>query len=129
MLCELWRLGNRHKIVSKEMSMQEKCEAFLSAKVNQCLGSSEATRNPDIYFSNPFTNEYQHLFRILDKKMVMRPSFLDNNVTSSVNLLCLVTYNDTSGKINVNWTGDYIRSTGISPQGFFTINWDDNEII
>jgi hypothetical protein len=118
-MCEIWRLANCKKLLSKDMSIQKKCETFLSSKLDGCIDESEATRYPDLYFCNPFTGSYQHLFRVLNKELVMRPSFLDNNLTSSVQIQSQVTYDSTSGSIRMKWAGDYLSSNKVTPADLF----------
>jgi hypothetical protein len=118
-MCEIWRLANRYKLLSKDMSIPKKCAVFLSSKLDGCIDDSEATRFPDLYFCNPFTGTYQHLFRVINKELVMRPSFLDNNLSSSSQVQCQVSYDTVSGLIGMTWKGDYLSYNKISPEELF----------
>jgi hypothetical protein len=101
------------------MSIPKKCAVFLSSKLDGCIDDSEATRFPDLYFCNPFTGTYQHLFRVINKELVMRPSFLDNNLSSSSQVQCQVSYDTVSGLIGMTWKGDYLSYNKISPEELF----------
>lgn len=117
-MCEIWRLANRNKLLTKDMSIAKKCEVFLSSKLDGCIDDSEATRFPDLYFWNPFTASYQHLFRVMNKELVMRPSFLDNTLSSSSQVQCQVSY-DTVGSIQMKWVGDYLSCNKVNPRDLF----------
>jgi hypothetical protein len=118
-MCEIWRLANRHKLLSKTMTLQEKCQAFMSSEFSRSMKEGDATRNPDLYFCNPYTGTYQHLFRVHNKELVMRLSYVDNCPTSSIQLQCEIKYNEATGNLSLNWGGDYLKSIGTNPSAFF----------
>jgi hypothetical protein len=118
-MCEIWRLANRHKLLSKTMTLQEKCQAFMSSEFSRSMRESDATRNPDLYFCNPYTGTYQHLFRVHNKELVMRLSYVDNCPTSSIQLQCEIQYNEATGNLSLNWGGDYLKSISTNPSAFF----------
>lgn len=119
MMCELTRLGNKSKIASKKMTEKDRKAAFLSNAFSNALKESRPTKNPDLYYMNPFTGEYQHVFRVLKKDLLMRLSFLDNDNSSSVIVHCSITYDDTTGKLLVSWSGDYVRRSKDAPSTWF----------
>jgi hypothetical protein len=61
-MCKIWRLANHNKLLWKGMSIQQKCEAFLSSKFDGCIDDSEATRYPDLYFLCKETNLGLNIF-------------------------------------------------------------------
>jgi len=110
MMCELWRIVSRVRVFKKGMTTEDKVDALLSEMFQCHIATAAPTKHPDIYFCNPFTGEQQHLFRVIDKELLMRPSFMDNKVTGSVNMQCSIQCNHTDGKIKVKWSGDILRS-------------------
>jgi hypothetical protein len=118
-MCELTRLGNKSRLASKNMSNKERKDGFLSDEFVKALIESKPTKNPDIYYINPFTGEYQHVFRIIKKDLLMRLSFLDNDIRSSVVVNCSITNCETTGKVDVSWSGDYVRRSKESPSSWF----------
>ena len=120
MFCEIYRItgSNGRKLFTKEMSCADKKDIITSPRFQSYISNSATTRHPDIYFKSPFTNQWQHLFRVADGTIYMCPSFLENNVGQSVQLQCTVLY-DENGSCQVDITGDYIRRSGISPCDLF----------
>lgn len=110
LMCEGWRIAGIHRLFRKDMSNEDKCGALLSEEFQQCLRVGKPTRHPDIYYRNPFTDEYQQLFRVIDKELVMRPSFVANSATGSVNMTCNMECDIISGTISVTWSGDLLKS-------------------
>jgi hypothetical protein len=80
MMCEAWRLGNATKLMKGKKTNDERKEVFLSNHFQEHIENAKITRNPDIYYQNPFTNKYQHLFRIVGNDLIMRPSCVVNSV-------------------------------------------------
>lgn len=109
MMCELWRLGSKSKLATKSMKPEERKIGFLSDEFHRALVDSAPTKNPDIYYLNPFTDEYQHLFRVVDKQLTMRPSFLPNNNGSSSVVRCVISHCTETGETTVEWSGDFFR--------------------
>jgi hypothetical protein len=110
MMCETWRIVTVKGLLMKNMTLEEKCEVLLSDKFQQCMKDSKPTRFPDLYFRNPYTDDQQHLFRVVDKELLMRPSFMRNVATGSVNLHCDIHCNSKTGQINVSWKGGLLRN-------------------
>jgi hypothetical protein len=120
-MCELWRLGMRNKVVTKLMTDDNKRAGFRSDDFHRAMVISTPTKNPDIYFQNPFTKQYQHLFRVCDKEsLVMRPSFLANSDSRSSTLTCDITYSDEKGILLVKWNGDYVRKGDKTASDWFS---------
>jgi len=94
MLCELHRLGNKSQIIKKTMNAEQKVNAFLSNEFDEILVNSVPTQHPDIYYTSPFTECYQHIFRVCKDELVMRLSFLKNSNTSSCTLRCIISHHD-----------------------------------
>jgi len=109
MMCECWRIVAMKGFFMKNMTLGDKCEVLLSSNVQQSIKDSKPTRYPDLYFRNPYTGDYQHLFRVVDKELLMRPSFMPNVATGSVNLHCDIQCNRTTGDIKVVWKGDLLK--------------------
>jgi hypothetical protein len=109
MMCELWRLGNKSKLATKSMKPENRKTAFLSDDFSRALRESTPTKNPDIYYQNPFTDDYQNLFRVMDKQLAMRPSFLRNCNDSSSIVRCDISYCTRTGTTNVDWNGALFR--------------------
>lgn len=105
-MCEFTRLGNKSKLTTTKMTAKNKKVAFASA---YALINAKSTKNPDLYFKCPFTGEYQHIFHVVQKDLLMRLSFLDNDISSSVTLKCFISHDKTTGAIDVSWKGDYAR--------------------
>jgi hypothetical protein len=110
MLCECHRIVVANRLFHKTMTPEERCELLLNDKFQEHIRNAKTTRNPDIYYRNPYTNEWQHLFRVIGKELLMRPSNLANRVTGSVNLRCVMEYDNESGKLNVTWSGTALKS-------------------
>jgi hypothetical protein len=120
MLCELHRLGNKCDVVQHNMTDEEQADAFLSDEFHGALVDSKPTRNPDLYFKNPFTGKYQNLFRFDKNVLVMRPSFIENSVTSSTTVKCSINYiSGGNDAINVSWEGAYVKMPDVSPSAWF----------
>jgi len=122
MYCELWRLANKTNIVLKTTENEEaRRDVFLSDCFHDCLLKSTPTKNPDIYYKNPFTDSYQHLFRIDKdhKDLIMRPCFLNNSNLSSSTLRCKISYSTDNDIVKVSWDGDYVRKCSDSPSNWF----------
>ena len=109
MFCEIFRItgSNGRKLFTKGMSRDEKKDIIASDTLQTYICKSGTTRHPDIYFKSPFTNEWQHLFRVGDGMIYMRPSFLENDVVQSVQLNFTVLYDD-NGTCKVDFKGDYL---------------------
>jgi hypothetical protein len=121
-MCELWRFGNKSKLASKNMSVSQRKAGFISQQFITALVQSKPTKNADIYFRNPLTGHYQHLFRVMDKKILsMRLSFLDNEISSSVIVRCSINNDKVTGKVSVTWEGDYVRRSGDKPSSWFIV--------
>ena len=110
MMCEIWRLLSSTKLLNTATSIEDKREILFNEDFKLALQMAKPTRYPDIYYSNPFTEEYQHLFRVLNNDLVMRPSFYSNDVSGSVNIPCKLEYNKTSGKVVVTWSQDKFKT-------------------
>jgi hypothetical protein len=120
MFCELYRMGNKSDIATKAMATDVRRDAFLSNDFHAALVNSSPTKNPDIYFKNPFNASYQHLFRVEKEDLIMRPSFLDNSITSSSTLRCKISYSSGDNEsINVIWSGDYVRKSKVPASAWF----------
>ena len=111
MMCEAWRLANAKRLFKKGMTLEEKSDIFLSEDFQQHIVEAKPSCHPDIYYRNPFTEQYQHLFRVVDKELLMRPSFMANKVTGSVNMKCHMECDIGNWKINVSWSG-LLKSIG-----------------
>jgi hypothetical protein len=120
MMCELWRIINKLRILKKGMTTAEKVDTLLSKDIQCHIENSAKTSQPDIYYRNPFTDEQQHLFRVLDKDLIMRPSFMDNKLTGSVNMQCSILCDAEQGTIVVKWNGEVINGLEQHPSTFFT---------
>jgi len=118
-MCELTRLGNKSKLATTKMSSKDKKMGFTSDQFFDALRNAKPTKNPDLYFKNPFTGDYQHILRIIDKELLMRLSFLDNEISSSVVLKCYVSHDQTSGTVDVSWKGNYVRNKQIPRSWFY----------
>lgn len=119
MMCELWRLMNATKLLNKASSIEEKRECFFSEDFKLAMQMAKPTWYPDIYYSNPFTGDYQHLFRVLNKELVMRPSFSRNDVSGSVNIRCDVDYDKASETVTVKWSQDTFKMYQRKPHELF----------
>jgi hypothetical protein len=120
MMCEAWRLGNATKLMKGKKTNDERKEVFLSNPFQEHIENAKITRNPDIYYQNPFTNKYQHLFRIVGNDLIMHPSCVVNSVKGSVNLHCTVKQDVSSGMTSVSWIGDFDSiKPGIHPSQLF----------
>lgn len=118
MMCELVRIASFRKLFTKNMSAEDKKDILMTSKFQSYIMESTSTRFPDLYFSSPFTNEMQHLFRMVEKTLYMRPSFLNNGVGGSSQLQCEITY-DVDGKCKVSLTGEYLRRSDVSCADLF----------
>jgi len=107
-MCELWRLGNSSQLCTSKMTTKERKKGFASDQFHAALLTDTPTKHPDIYYINPFTKDFQHLFRVIDSKdLTMRLSFLDNPSSSSINVHCVITCDNNTDKVDVKWTGSY----------------------
>jgi hypothetical protein len=80
-MCEVMRFANKSDITPTTMPVNERKVAINSREFINALSNCKPTKNPDIYYKNPTTGHYQHLFRVTDKKVLsMRLSFLENNI-------------------------------------------------
>lgn len=118
-MCELYRLGVRTKLVTQKMNVQERRRGYASEQFHDALVRSPPTKNPDLYFLNPFTMEWQHLFRVGDKGLQMRPSFLDNCDTSSSNLNVVISYGKDDEVMTVSIDGPYLKKARMDPSILF----------
>jgi hypothetical protein len=101
------------------MSDKDRKRGYASDSFHAALKSTIPTKNPDIYYENPFTKEWQHLFRICDNALQMRPSFLDNSDTSSVTLQCHITYIGEEDIMTVSVNGTYLKREKLCPRSLF----------
>ena len=108
-MCEIWRLGAKTKLATESMTVDQRKAGFGSDELHNALVSSLPTKNPDIYYKNPFTGEWQHLFRLGDKGLQMRPSFLDNSDSGSSTLTCEISYNNNGEQMEISWSGSYLK--------------------
>jgi hypothetical protein len=121
-MCELHRLGNNCDVVQHNMTDEERADAYLSDEFHGALVDSKPTRNPDLYFKNPFTGKYQNLFRFDKNVLVMRPSFIENSVTSSTTVECSIHYiSRGNDAINVSWEGAYVKMSFHLVLGLFKV--------
>ena len=91
------------------MSANQKMNVFSSKEFLNKLISSTVSRHPDIYYVQPFTKEYQHMFHVVENEPIMRPSFLKQDNSASVVVHCQITQNFDSNKTEVLWSGNYIQ--------------------
>jgi hypothetical protein len=74
--------------------------------------------NPDIYFQDPVTGHYQHLFHVVDSELLMCPSSVMQNGKSSASVLCDIRYDTMmealSCKLHVSWKGDLVQLTNMA---------------
>jgi hypothetical protein len=119
LFCEVWRIANVNKLlVKKQGAKEDNCAMFLSDDFQDYIRNAKPTRNPDIYYMNPFTNDYQHLFRV-DTELIMRPSFAGNSNASSINLKTIIHHDINSGDTVVTLQGDYLTTIGMEPSQLF----------
>lgn len=118
MLCELWRIAGERNLFTKNMSEEDMIEIFMSSRFQSYIMESKVTRRPDIYYSSPFTKDYQHLFRVSENIVYMRPSFLKNDIGHSIQLQCSVTF-DEDEVCKINWKGEFLRGHSVSPSDMF----------
>jgi hypothetical protein len=111
-MCECHRIVIAHRLFERSMTQGEKCEVLLSDKFQLKIKHASPCRNPDIYYRNPYTEEWQHLFRVVGIDLLMRPSNIANHCTGSVNLQCIIECSTTSGEINISWSGNMLKSLG-----------------
>jgi hypothetical protein len=100
------------------MKLSEKREVLVGNLFQRLISASKPTQHPDLYFKNPFTDKWQHLFRVSDNKLYMQPSFFHNSVGQSVQLSCDVTYGHDE-VCSINITGDYVHRNRMLPKDFF----------
>jgi len=110
LMCEAWRIANAGRLFKNGMTFDEKSDVFLSDIFKTCVKGSKPTVHADIYYRNPFTDEHQHLFRVVDKELLMRPSCVNNNNTGSVNLQCIITSDIKNGDITVKWSDKKLKA-------------------
>jgi hypothetical protein len=118
MLCELWRITSSRKLKSAKMNAQCLESILLHPPFQTYVKDSSVTWYPDLYFCSPFTEEYQHLFHVVDKTMYMHPSFLENMVQGSIQLQCKVLY-DENDVCMIEFKGDYLQRSGMTPVEMF----------
>lgn len=118
-MCEIYRLGVATKIATMKMTAEDRKRGYASEQFHDALVCSPPTKKTDLYFLNPFTKEWQHLFRVYDKGIQMRPSFLDNPDTSSSYLNVKITYGKVDECMTVNIDGTYIKKEKINPSSLF----------
>lgn len=118
-MCELYRLGVRTKLATQSMDVEQRKQGYASHDFHNFMIHSSPTKNPDIYVCNPFTDEWEHLFRVGEKCLEMRPSFLDNSDTSSSLLRCDITYDRSNENIVVTIKGPYLKKENIEPSSLF----------
>jgi hypothetical protein len=118
MLCELWRIITANKLLKSHMTTEDKCDILLSDEFQEYVQKSRPTKNPDLYFRNPFTNQWIHLFRV-DTQLKMRPSFVNNDNSNSVTLKYNIHHDDVTGRTVVIWQGEYLKSIGKEPSRLF----------
>lgn len=119
-MCEIMRFANKSKIAPKTMPVSQRKVALNSREFINALSLCKPTKNPDLYYKNPTTGHYQHLFRVVDKKILsMRLSFLDNDITTSVICRCNIDYDTNSGNVQVSWEGNYVKRGRQDPSTWF----------
>jgi len=120
MFCEIYRISNANSraLFTDNMKLSEKREVLVGDMFQRLVSESKPTRHPDLYFKNPITNKWQHLFRVSYNTLYMRPSFLHNSVGQSVQLSCDFTYGQNE-VCSINISGDYIRRNEMLPKNFF----------
>jgi hypothetical protein len=119
MMCELTRLGNKSKLASKKMAVKDRKSGYQSTQFFQALRQSKPTKNPDLYFRNPFNDQYQHLFRVVKKDLQVRLSFLDNDISASIMMHCSISHKEDDNNLVVSWSGDYVRRSKVLPSSWF----------
>jgi hypothetical protein len=126
MLCEIWRLAGKRHCGDGKMklcSLSEKKEYFFSKKFYDSMRIAMPTRHPDIYFQDPVKGHYQHLFRVVDNELLMRPSNVMQNGKSSASVVCEIAYDTATEtqecKVHVSWKGDLVRLHHTSPRSWF----------
>lgn len=122
MMCELWRLAKKLKLLSNtNMSVEQRKEMFSSDEFQEHVLTATVSKYPDIYYVNPFTDIYQNLFRVIGSDLHMRPSNVAQNNGSSVTVICTINHHCISdGNTEVSWEGQLIRSNQIIPSSLFT---------
>ena len=122
MMCELWRLATKLKLLSNpNLTDKQRKDLFSSNEFQEHVLTATVSKNPDIYYVNPFTDKYQNLFRVIGSDLHMRPSNLSQNNSSSVTVVCTIDHNCISGgKTEVSWSGELIRTKQIIPSSLFT---------
>jgi hypothetical protein len=119
MMCELTRLGNKSKLATTKMKAKDKMIGFASDTFFDALRNVKPSKNPDLYFRSPCTGEYQHMFRVVEKDLLMRLSFVENDIASSVMLKCYICHDQTTGAVDVSWKGNYVKRNQRSPRSWF----------
>jgi hypothetical protein len=121
MYCEQWRQGMKSKLINKDMPAEERKIQFCSNEFQDELLDASVTKNPDIYYKNPFTKEWQHLFRVSHQgQLIMRPSFLRQTNSSSVIVKCTVRHDFNSDTSDIVWSGEIVQRLGSEPLKWFT---------
>jgi hypothetical protein len=79
------------------------------------------TKHPDVYYVNPFTGKYQHLFCVSGTELTMRPSTMKQNNSASITLVVCKIEHDLlhSGNTEVYWSGDLLQREEILPSFLF----------
>ena len=118
--CELWRLAIQTKTINSVMSGEGKKVALSSDVFQEEILMGSVTKNPDVYYVNPFTGKYQHLFRVSGTELIMRPSTMKQNNSTSITLVCKIEHDLLhSGKTEVYWSGDLLQREKILPSSLF----------
>jgi len=100
------------RLFKKGMTFEEKCDALLSDTFQSYILSAKPTLHADIYYRSPFNDKHQHLFRVVDMDLIMRPSCIPNKNTGSVNLQCIISCRIDKGDISIKWSGEALTSIG-----------------
>lgn len=123
MLCEIWRLACKHnrQLIKGKTDNDAKEKYLLSDEFYQSFITSGPTQHPDIYYHDPVRpTHYQHLFRVKDTELMMRPSASAINGRYSSFVVCNISYEKDDGAvIKIAWKGDLIRLEKQSPNSWF----------
>jgi hypothetical protein len=121
MMCEIWRLGMKSKLVfGKNMTEIQRKAAFTCDQFQEEILLASTSKHPDIYFVNPYTDVYENLFRVIGNELHMRPSTIQEDNSSPITLTCKVTHNiNGNGNTDVFWAGGIVTRNKILPSSFF----------
>lgn len=121
MLCEIWRAGCRtNRSLKRGMTDSVRAKYLLSDEFFNCFQALGPTKNPDLYYRDPFTHNYQHLFRMNGKVLQMRPSTAKQDGRNSKFVKCFIECGPTKdSKISVKWSGDLLRLGKQEPAAWF----------